>query len=922
MEATYDSEKLLAHVGWVRALARSLVRDAAEADDLAQEALTAALEHGPRGEVAWRGWFRVVLRNLIAERSRAGGRRAARERVVAREEALPSELDSAARFSTHARVVAAVEALEEPFRTTVLLRYFDELPPRAIAAQLGVPVKTVNSRLVRAHAKLRERLEREHGGDRRSALLALVRFAGPEPSAAAPWKAFGLVAAALLAVAALGWRVAQRTTGTADALAVASEPTASDSGPAVASAQAADAQRSVVALGARQGDLEGRVLDSQGRPIADASIEVSERPAAGLVFASGAFASDERPVARTTTDEAGRWRVLAPRERALDVSVRAAGFARARHSDVFAGSSCETVLERPAKLTLVCRDERKRPLANARLELTVRDGWLPLVVDRTDANCRWSSNEVPPGVWSAQIVLADGSSPSSLRVAAKSGEEVERELVVLDGVRITGRVVAAVDRAPIANARIFVNQHHTVLTRSDAAGAFRLAHVAESTEWDLYVDADGFASTQMRVRAPDGAPGATPEPVEVALARGWTVRGRIEDVDGAPLADAWVIAYASGAGTLGEEPGVKTDASGAFELANLRTDLGHALYVAAPGRARDAWVLPVGRDGETLDVGALRASVGATLAGRVRDAGGRPVSGARVEFSREFVPEVLAVADRKATEVKAGGSTTTVSIGAARGSESATTLDPSGLAYAFVDVQRDGSFRAVDLAPGRWTVRYVPSDGGARQSREVELSAGERVEGLELRQPAGGAIAGRVVDPDGGALADATVLLYCTNASVESRVARTDADGAFRFDGLDDREYRVYADFHEDRGSLAAATGKKRAFVSRSVEGLHVGGPELELALGRTTPLVGRAVDERGVVLAGALVSAFDADDHQHQMLTDSHGRFEFAVAVDATLDFVAAWPGPTAQDASKKRLRAESKGVKPGADELVLTLR
>ena len=40
---TASVDDLLAHVGWVQALARSLVRDSAAADDLAQETWMAAL---------------------------------------------------------------------------------------------------------------------------------------------------------------------------------------------------------------------------------------------------------------------------------------------------------------------------------------------------------------------------------------------------------------------------------------------------------------------------------------------------------------------------------------------------------------------------------------------------------------------------------------------------------------------------------------------------------------------------------------------------------------------------------------------------------------------------------------------------------------------------------------------------------------
>jgi hypothetical protein len=59
----------------------------------------------------------------------------------------------------------------------VVFRYFDGLLPAQIAAQLGVPLKTVKTRLHRALEMLRARLDAGHGGGRRGwsgLLLPLV----------------------------------------------------------------------------------------------------------------------------------------------------------------------------------------------------------------------------------------------------------------------------------------------------------------------------------------------------------------------------------------------------------------------------------------------------------------------------------------------------------------------------------------------------------------------------------------------------------------------------------------------------------------------------------------------------------------------------------------------------------------------------
>lgn len=141
------------NAGWVRGLARHLVSDPHGADDVAQEALVAALGAG-RAEPAW---LSGVVRLLAANRRRAARRREDRERVVAarRDGLVPPVADTVARVEQERLLVDAVMSLEQPFRDVVLLRYFDDLPPREIARRLGVPVATVHSRLGRAVARLR-----------------------------------------------------------------------------------------------------------------------------------------------------------------------------------------------------------------------------------------------------------------------------------------------------------------------------------------------------------------------------------------------------------------------------------------------------------------------------------------------------------------------------------------------------------------------------------------------------------------------------------------------------------------------------------------------------------------------------------------------------------------------------------------------
>ncbi len=208
-----DPEELLEHTGWMRVLARGLVDDEATAEDLVQQACTAALERPPRDRAALGGWLARVVRNLAARGLRDSSRRKRRERHVARPEAETPDLGTVVERAELLRLVMdAVLELDEPFRSTVLLRYHEELPPEQVARRLGVSVTTVGTRLHRALAQLRARLDRTRGG--RDAWVALL----------APWAGLAAAAGAAAATGA--------ATGTASASGLGSG--ASSSVPAAA----------------------------------------------------------------------------------------------------------------------------------------------------------------------------------------------------------------------------------------------------------------------------------------------------------------------------------------------------------------------------------------------------------------------------------------------------------------------------------------------------------------------------------------------------------------------------------------------------------------------------------------------------------------------------------------------------------------
>lgn len=177
MATSPNLRALLDQSGWIHALARRLVADPHLADDLVQETWVDALERRPDERRPLRGWLATVARNNLAKLRRGERNRVARERGVSREERQPSTLDVVERAGTHRDVVLAVLALDEPYRATLLMRFFEQLPYHEIARRTGVTRATVNSRVTRGLEQLRTRLETSYGGDRRALYLALIPLA-------------------------------------------------------------------------------------------------------------------------------------------------------------------------------------------------------------------------------------------------------------------------------------------------------------------------------------------------------------------------------------------------------------------------------------------------------------------------------------------------------------------------------------------------------------------------------------------------------------------------------------------------------------------------------------------------------------------------------------------------------------------------
>ena len=154
------------HLPTVLAIARRMLRDDAEAEDVAQETLlrlwrnAAGLELGEGGV---RPWLRRVAANLCIDRVRA-------RRNTSLGDELPEESEPATQLTHLAerelglRVDAALKALPERQRLALTLFHYEGMSQIEVGEAMGISDEAVESLLARARRTLKVSLKDEWRG--------------------------------------------------------------------------------------------------------------------------------------------------------------------------------------------------------------------------------------------------------------------------------------------------------------------------------------------------------------------------------------------------------------------------------------------------------------------------------------------------------------------------------------------------------------------------------------------------------------------------------------------------------------------------------------------------------------------------------------------------------------------------------------
>jgi RNA polymerase sigma factor (sigma-70 family) len=415
---------------------------------------------------------------------------------------------------------------------------------------------------------------------------------------------------------------------------------------------------------ARERVIEGRLLNPAGGPVAGALVRVvavaplRHAPVTTWTVEEGILNLNWSEISLTaSTDPGGRFVLRGlPPEMRFNVSVGAPGYAECSclvastdqaqpnvlnlESSATSKPRVEPVLTGSPTLTLqptrqvrgrVLLADTRRPAAGAFVWVYVPDG--PVFGATTDAEGKFTLAALPPGPWDVAVKAGPADSEYvsiSIKVDAAGGEDAAEQSILLPrGTPVNGRVVDAETGQGIAAVCVSYEVggstpcHTGPQTEGD--GAFRI--LVPEGRWSLVAHGDTPDYPQTAEQSVTVQPGKPLEGLTIRMRRGLTVKGRVLDPGGSPVAGAEVQMEPADRPGSPVRPRV-TDAEGTFTWSRLEPDRAYACTVLHRPMGLGARVVmqPSGAP-RTAALAICLQPLGA-VAGRVVDDDGRPLADA------------------------------------------------------------------------------------------------------------------------------------------------------------------------------------------------------------------------------------------------------------------------------------------------------
>ena len=652
--------------------------------------------------------------------------------------------------------------------------------------------------------------------------------------------------------------------------------------------------------------LSGRVVDASDQGIAAVVKASWDLPGTGQGFApppaktdaTGAFVFDAVPAGKGVLSVTlpGRMalsglEVVTPYEGTYVIRVGGGGVLKGRIADL-----------------------RGQPVAGADVVATV--GTFAAALSRDPTGCRSRAKSEPDGTWRMEGVLPGKVSALSVMAAGytllqqtvpratwagaevKAGQETAIDVVLKKGGAVTGRVTESGTGAPLPDVEVRLIRGEgyqagpLTASVSDAEGRYRFDDVAlgkhvllpqSATHWSNELESAATTTVNYNWNAGDvrSAPpsltvvltveGETAER-DLEMRRGLVVKGRVVNPEGAPVEGAKVRSTAAsnlqwqwGLPWFGADFGLlaTSGADGAFEAKGL-----------AP---RESWVLSASKDGfvgvpsDPFRLAAdaapptltLKLAPGASIAGRVIDADGKPQPGWTVYY----------------WSMEGQNSSGTVT---------ATT-------------EEDGAYVLKGLPKGKGQVQANGTGGYVNQQVEA-LAVGENRTGVDLKVEKTAEITGTVVDADGNPVPGVGLQAMAVGGGRSGGWASTRGDGSFTLNGMAKGKTQIHVNEATDQGYSASVA------VGDPVEA-PTSGVRLTYTPKKRTAVTGRVTDAAGKPVPLCVVSAGSNQNRMYGGQTpDEAVGGEFVRALEGAPPYVLSVSAP--RDARGRPLNLKPKQV------------
>lgn len=232
----------------------------------------------------------------------------------------------------------------------------------------------------------------------------------------------------------------------------------------------------------RSETIEGVVLASDGSPAVAAQVGAIDNNSAKFSGCDMAYGS------KVLSDQAGHFKIDGLSKGVYGVCARQAGHPNAKVTDVSTGTkNVQLKLSAPAQITGVVVDGAGKPVSPCTVAATFRQPeeanapfspWKgsPSTTEVSDPSGSFTISGLAAGIWDLLATTPELNHGMARHIQLASGAKATVRLQIEQGIEVTGRLINAETKAPLA--AVQVHSHMSPIPAStDADGRFRIRNV-------------------------------------------------------------------------------------------------------------------------------------------------------------------------------------------------------------------------------------------------------------------------------------------------------------------------------------------------------------------------------------------------------------------------------------------------------------